>query len=157
MQQRTAIAYVETRTIYEADSHVMESLETIGEFMSKKHLDEFEPFMRSRDEDWVRQMKALQDDPEYFAGAERESMLRPNPSPLGAFRKEDRPRRLDYPGFASQLVFATDSLDNDGLESGETKGPACEAPRAHNRMKAWAGSSKTQGLKCVSFLLILST
>ena len=43
------MAYVENRTIHDADSHVMEFPETIGEFMSKEHLDEFKPYMRSRD------------------------------------------------------------------------------------------------------------
>ena len=47
------MAYVENRTIHDADSHVMEFPETIGEFMSKEHLDEFKPYKRSRDEDWV--------------------------------------------------------------------------------------------------------
>ncbi len=128
------MAYVENRTIHDADSHVMEFPETIGEFMSKKHLDEFKPFMKLRDEDWVQEMKALQDDPEYFSGAEREIMLRRGHTALGAFRKEDRPKTLDYLGFTSQLVFTTDSLDNYGLETGETNALACEAARAHNRM-----------------------
>ena len=130
------MAYVENRTIHDADSHVMEFPETIGEFMSKKHLDQFKPFMRSRDEDWVNQMKALQDDPAYCSGAEREIMLRRGHMALGAFRKDDRPRALDYLGFTSQLMFTTDSLDNYGLETGETNELACEAARAHNRMMA---------------------
>ena len=130
------MAYVENRTIHDADSHVMEFPETIGEFMSKKHLDQFKPFMRSRDEDWIKQMKALQDDPAYCSGAEREIMLRRGHMALGAFRKEDRPRALDYLGFTSQLMFTTDSLDNYGLETGETNELACEAARAHNRMMA---------------------
>ena len=128
------MAYVENRTIHDADSHVMEFPETIGEFMSKEHLDEFKPFMRSRDEDWVNQMKALQNDPEYCSAAEREIMLRRGHMALGAFRKEDRPRALDYLGFTSQLMFTTDSLDNYGLETGKTNELACEAARAHNRM-----------------------
>jgi uncharacterized protein len=130
------MAYVENRTIHDADSHVMEFPETIGEFMSKKHFDQFKPFMRSRDKDWVNQMKALQDDPAYCSGAEREIMLRRGHMALGAFRKEDRPRALDYLGFTSQLMFTTDSLDNYGLETGETNELACEAARAHNRMMA---------------------
>lgn len=128
------MAYVENRTIHDADAHVMEFPETILEFMSKKHLDAFKPFMKSSDDDWVQEMKALQDDPEYFAGAEREIMLRRGHTALGAFRKEDRAKTLDYLGFTSQLVFTTDSLDNYGLETGETNALACEAARSHNRM-----------------------
>ena len=128
------MAYVENRTIHDADSHVMEFPETIGEFMSKEHLDQFKPFMRSRDKDWVNQMKALQNDPEYCSAAEREIMLRRGHMALGAFRKEDRPRALDYLGFTSQLMVTTDSLDNYGLETGKTNELACEAARAHNRM-----------------------
>ena len=128
------MAYVENRTIHDADSHVMEFPETIGEFMSSKYLEEFKPFMRNRDSAWIAEMKALHDDPEYLAGAEKEIMLRRGHNALGAFRKEDRSRTLDYLGFTSQLVFTSDALDNYGLESGKTNALACEAARAHNRM-----------------------
>jgi len=79
-------------------------------------------------------MKSLQNDPEYRAGAEREIMLRRGHTALGAFRKEDRPKTLDYLGFTSQLVFTSDALGNYGLETGKTNKLACEAARAHNRM-----------------------
>jgi len=128
------VAYVENRTIHDADSHVMEFPDKIGEFVSNKYRDDFMPYMRSRDEAWIREMKALHDDPDYLAGAENEIMLRRGHTALGAFRKEDRPRTLDYLGFASQLVFTSDALDNYGLETGNTNTLACEAARAHNRM-----------------------
>ena len=112
----------------------MEFPDTICHFVSNKYLDDFKPYVRSRDDTWIEEMKALHDDPEYLAGAESEIMLRRGHTAFGAFRKEDRPRTLDYLGFASQLVFTTDALDNYGLETGKTNALACEAARAHNRM-----------------------
>ena len=112
----------------------MEFPDKICEFMSNKCLDEFRPYVRTRDEAWIGQMKALQDDPKYRADAEKEIMLRRGHSAHGAFLKEDRPKTLDYLGFTSQLVFTSDALDNYGLETGRTNTLACEAARAHNRM-----------------------
>ncbi len=130
------MAYVENRTIHDADSHVMELPNTIGEFFAEKHLDEFKPYMRHRDETWVRETTAKHDDAEFRAGAEKAIMARRGHDALGAFRKEDRPKMLDLLGFTSQLVFTTDALDNYGLETGTTNALACEAARAHNRMMA---------------------
>ncbi len=128
------MAYVENRTIHDADSHVMEFPDKICEFVSKKYREAFKPYVRTRDEEWIRKTKALHDDPEYMAVAEAEIMLRRGHNALGAFRKEDRPKTLDYLGFTSQLVFTTDALDNYGLETGRSNPLACEAARAHNRM-----------------------
>ncbi|MEM7020053.1 MAG: amidohydrolase family protein [Pseudomonadota bacterium] len=128
--------YVENRTIHDADSHVMEFPDKITEFISAKYREDFQPYVRKRDTAWIQEMKALHDDPEYLAGAEQEIMLRRGHSALGAFRKEDRPKTLDYLGFTSQLVFTSDALDNYGLEKGDTNALACEAARAHNRMMA---------------------
>ena len=126
--------YVANRTIHDADSHVMEFPEKITEFMSSGVREDFRPYIRARDERWISEMKALNEDPEYLAGAEENIMLRRGHGALGAFRKEDRPRTLDYLGFTSQLVFTTDALDNYGLETGRTNVLACEVARAHNRM-----------------------
>ena len=128
------MTYVKNRTIHDADSHVMEFSDTICEYVSKKYLDEFRPYTKSQDAGWVSEMRALHDDEDYLAGAEREIMLRRNHEALGAFRNDHRSKTLDYLGFASQLVFTTDALDNYGLESGKTNALACEAARAHNRM-----------------------
>ncbi len=128
------MAYVENRTIHDADSHVMEFPEKICEYVSARFRDDFQPYVRERDPDWIREITALHDDAEYLGGAEQEIMLRRGHHALGAFRREDRPKTLDYLGFASQLVFTTDALDNYGLETGRTNTLACEAARAHNRM-----------------------
>ena len=128
------MAYVQNRTIHDADSHVMEFPDTICEYMASRHLDAFRPFLHKREQSWVEEMKRLHDDAEFLAGAEEEIMLRRGHTALGAFRKEDRSKSLDYLGFTSQLVFTSDALDNYGLESGRTNALACEAARAHNRM-----------------------
>ncbi len=128
------MAYVENRTIHDADSHVMEFPDRIGEFVSDRFKDAFKPYMRKRDAAWIAEMKALHDDAEFLSGAETEIMLRRGHTALGAFRKEDRPKTLDYLGFTSQLVFTSDALDNYGLENGQNNALACEAARAHNRM-----------------------
>ena len=128
------MAYVNNRTIHDADAHVMEFPDKIVEFISSKYREEFRPFLQKRDQSWIEKMKALHNDPEYRAGAEREIMLRRGHTALGAFRKEDRPKTLDYLGFTSQLVFTSDALGNYGLETGKTNKLACEAARAHNRM-----------------------
>ena len=128
------MAYVENRTIHDADSHVMELPDRIVEFMESKFLNDFAPYVRNRDESWIDKINALHDDPEFRAGDESQIMLRKNHEALGSFRKEDRPKTLDYLGFTSQLVFTTDALSNYGLETGQTNDLALAAARAHNRM-----------------------
>ena len=128
--------YVENRTIHDADSHVMEFPEKITEFMPSRVRAAFQPYMTRREKSWSEDILALHDDPEFRAGAEGEIMLRRGHHALGAFRREDRPRTLDYLGFASQLVFTSDSLGLYGLETGNTNQLACQVARAHNRMMA---------------------
>lgn len=128
------MAYIENRTVHDADSHVMEFPDKICEFFSPKHLQAFKPYVRQRDPDWIADMKAQQLDEAYRADAGEQIMLRKGHNALGAFINEDRPACLDYLGFTSQLVFTSDALDNYGLETGSTNELACEAARAHNRM-----------------------
>ena len=119
------MAYVENRTIHDADAHVMEFPEKIVEYISEKFKSDFKPHIRSRDQSWVDETTALHDDPEFKAGAEAEIMTRRGHEALGAFRKEDRAKTLDYLGFASQLMFTSDALDNYGLETGQNNALAC--------------------------------
>ena len=128
--------YVEGMTIHDADSHVMELPGRITEFMESRYAKAFAPYGTKRDPQWVESIQALHEDPEFVAGEESQVMLRKNHEALGAFRKEDRSRTLDYLGFTSQLVFTTDALGNYGLESGETNELAGAVARAHNRMMA---------------------
>jgi predicted TIM-barrel fold metal-dependent hydrolase len=128
------MAYVENRTVHDADSHVMELPDKIVEFFESKYLEEFKPYVRHRSSGWVEEVEAQHDDPEFRAGDESQVMLRKNHEALGSFRKEDRPTTLDYLGFTSQLVFTTDALSNYGLENGKTNDLAIAAAQAHNRM-----------------------
>jgi predicted TIM-barrel fold metal-dependent hydrolase len=128
------MAYVENRTVHDADSHVMEFPDTIVEFIESKYQQQFQPYMRVREQSWIDEMKTLHSDAEFRAGAEAQIMLRRGHHALGAFRKEDRSKTLDYLGFASQLVFTSDALDNYGLENGRNNALACAMARAHNRM-----------------------
>ena len=128
------MAYVENQTIHDADSHVMEMPTTITEYMSKDTQAKFEPYIRHKDPAWIDEIVGLHDDANYMADAEAEIMTRRGHHSLGAFRNNDRVKTLDYLGFASQLVFTTDALDNYGLETGQTNSLACATARAHNRM-----------------------
>ena len=128
------MAYVENQTIHDADSHVMEMPTTITEYMSKDTQAKFEPYIRHKDPAWIDEIVGLHDNANYMADAEAEIMTRRGHHSLGAFRNNDRVKTLDYLGFASQLVFTTDALDNYGLETGQTNSLACATARAHNRM-----------------------
>ncbi|MFK7915609.1 MAG: amidohydrolase family protein [Pseudomonadales bacterium] len=130
--------YVEDRVIHDADSHVMEFPDRILEFVEARHLPEFKRLAKGVNipSEPFEKFTRLHDDPDFCAEAESQLMLRKNYEALGAFRKEDRPRTLDLLGFASQLVFTTDALNNYGLETGQTNALACAAARAHNRMMA---------------------
>jgi len=47
------MAYVEDKTIHDADSHVMEMPTTITEYMSKDTQAKFEPYVRYKDPAWI--------------------------------------------------------------------------------------------------------
>lgn len=128
--------YVEGQTIHDADSHVMELPGTITNYVDPKLRDAFKAKSRKGVEltNWAEKTASLHDDPEFRAGDEANLLLRKNYQALGAFRREDRPKTLDLLGFASQLVFTTDSLGNYGLEEQGEVELALEAARAHNRM-----------------------
>ncbi|MGA1108511.1 MAG: amidohydrolase family protein [Pseudomonadales bacterium] len=131
------MAYVEGRTVHDADSHVMEMPNKILEYLESSYVDDFietanKAVTVTTD---LAKAEAKQDDPEFRAGDESEIMLRKNHLALGAFRSEDRPKTLDYLGFTSQLVFTTAALGNFGLDEKNLK-LAQAAARAHNRMNA---------------------
>lgn len=132
------MAYVENMTIHDADSHVMEMPETILEFFEAKYRLQFERFAaeKLRVSPELKAMAARHDDADFGAEAQAQLMLRKNHLALGAFRKEDRSRTLDFLGFTSQLVFTTAALGNYGLEATADSNLALAAARAHNRMNA---------------------
>jgi uncharacterized protein len=103
--------YAAERTTHDADSHIMETSDHLAQYADRRiaeHLRQTRPpsFERA-DSERVRAQLAKQRDPAYRARDEAEIMLRKNWDATGALLKEDRPRALDYLGFASQLVFNT--------------------------------------------------
>ncbi|MFU8816770.1 MAG: hypothetical protein ACNA7W_15585, partial [Pseudomonadales bacterium] len=130
------MAYVENRTIHDADSHVMELPNKIVDYLEQRFHDDFVAKVRKQltVPETLAQTAARHDDPEFRAGDEANLLLRKNHLALGAFRREDRPRTLDLLGFTSQLVFTTAALGNYGLDDGDDVELALAAARAHNRM-----------------------
>lgn len=128
--------YVEGQTVHDADSHVMELPGTIERYVDPAFRDALSAKLRkaARDEAWVDQARALQQDPEFRAGQVENLLLRKNYQALGAFDPVDRPLTVDLLGFASQLVFTTAGLSLFQLEHGDDPALAVEAARAHNRM-----------------------
>ncbi|MDB5443174.1 MAG: putative Amidohydrolase [Phenylobacterium sp.] len=128
--------YVEGQTIHDADSHIMELPGTINRYIDPRFRDAFVEKTGRKDvlPEWFAKAAEKQQDPEFRAGAEANILLRKNYEALGAFRADDRPKTLDYLGFASQLVFTTACLSNFGLEQMGEVELAAETARAHNRM-----------------------
>lgn len=128
--------YVEGQTVHDADSHVMELPGTIERYIDPAFREALSAKLRkaARDEAWVEQARALQEDPAFRAGQTDNLLLRKNYQALGAFDPVDRPLAVDLLGFASQLVFTTAGLSLFALEHGDDPVLAVEAARAHNRM-----------------------
>ena len=128
--------YVEGQTIHDADSHIMELPGTINRYLAPNFRDAFVEKTGRADvlPEWFAKAAAQTENPEFLAGAEANILLRKNYEALGAFKASDRPKTLDYLGFASQLVFTTACLSNFGLEQMGEVELAVEAARAHNRM-----------------------
>jgi predicted TIM-barrel fold metal-dependent hydrolase len=131
------MAYIEGRTVHDADSHVMELPDKILEYLAPSVIDAFiknanKPVTVSQD---LQKAIALQSDPSFRADDDAQLMLRKNHLALGAFESKDRPKTLDLLGFTSQLVFTTTALGNFGLDE---KNPilAQAAAQAHNRMNS---------------------
>ena len=131
------MAYIENRTVHDADSHVMEMPDKILEYLEPSYREKF--ISEANKAVTVTQdlaaAEAKQDDPEFRAGDEAKLLQRKNHLALGAYRNQDRPKTLDLLGVTSQLVFTTAALGNFGLDE---KSPelAQAAARAHNRMNS---------------------
>ena len=131
------MAYVEGRTVHDADSHVMEMPDKILEYLEPSYREEF--ISEANKAVTVTQdlaaAEAKQNDPEFRASDEAELLQRKNHLALGAYRNQDRPKTLDLLGVTSQLVFTTAALGNFGLDEKNPK-LAQAAARAHNRMNS---------------------
>ncbi len=130
------MAYVENRTVHDADSHIMELPGMLEEYLEQRFLEPFQSKNRATDHElaWAAEARGLQDDPEFRAGDVENLLLRKNHKALGSFRKEDRPQLMDLMGFSSQLVFTTFALSNFGLEHNGESELALATAQAHNRM-----------------------
>ncbi|HEY1425168.1 MAG TPA: amidohydrolase family protein [Caulobacteraceae bacterium] len=131
--------YVEGRIIHDADSHLMELPDCLDAYFDQRMLARYHalPIFKHKQRGapgWVEKARAQHDDPAFRAGAEANILLRKNQQALGAFRPDDRPRAIDYLGFASQLVFTTFCLGNFQLEYEDDVDLAYAAATAHNRM-----------------------
>ena len=131
------MAYIENRTVHDADSHVMEMPDKILEYLEPSYREEF--ISEANKAVTVTQdlaaAEAKQNDPKFRAGDEAELLQRKNHLALGAYRNQDRPKTLDLLGVTSQLVFTTAALGNFGLDDKNPK-LAQAAARAHNRMNS---------------------
>jgi predicted TIM-barrel fold metal-dependent hydrolase len=127
--------YVKGLTVHDADSHVMELPGAMESYVASAFREKLATKLARKGGDgWVAAARAKQKDPDFRAGAEANLLLRKNYEALGAFDNADRPRALDYFGFASQLVFTTAGLVLTALEHEDDAELALETARAHNRM-----------------------
>jgi uncharacterized protein len=130
--------YVENRIVHDADSHLMELPDCLDPYFEKRLIGRYHELSIYRHKlgapGWAEKARAQHDDPGFRAGDEANILLRKNYQALGAFRRDDRPKAIDYLGFASQLVFTTFCLGNFGLEEGGDVELAYAAASAHNRM-----------------------
>lgn len=121
------MAYVEGRTIHDADSHIMEAPSFLDDYLEERYADQvrrqnlFSKLGEKSGKDLFAAVRGHHDDAAWRADAKEKILLRKNYEALGSWRREDRPQALDSLGFASQLVFTTMFL---GLLDLEHKGDA---------------------------------
>ena len=113
------MAYIENRTVHDADSHVMEMPDKILEYLEPSYREEFiseanKAVTVTRD---LAAAEAKQNDPEFRASDEAELLQRKNHLALGAYRNQDRSKTLDLLGVTSQLVL----LPQRSATSGSTR------------------------------------
>ena len=132
------MAYVQDQIVHDADSHLMELPDCLDPYFAAKMLARYHalPIYKHKlgKPGWAEAARRQHEDPDFRAGAEENILLRKNQAALGAFRSDDRPKAIDYLGFASQLVFTTFCLGNFQLEYGDDVDLAYAAATAHNRM-----------------------
>jgi predicted TIM-barrel fold metal-dependent hydrolase len=130
--------YVEGRIIHDADSHLMELGDCLDPYFTRPMLARYHalPIYRHKIGNgvWAQKAREQHDDAAFRAGEEANILLRKNYQALGAFLPQDRPKAVDYLGFASQLVFTTFCLGNFQLEYGDDAELCYAAASAHNRM-----------------------
>jgi len=129
------MTYAAGRTIFDADSHVMETREWLDPFMDASLKEKLRPLygrQPGRIDKILADAKARKGD----AAAQDKAFENPVAGPkgwiaAGAFDAQERTRVLDWFGFSGQLVFATSSL-SPALEV-KDEGAAYAGMRAHNQ------------------------
>jgi uncharacterized protein len=135
------VAYIEGRTVYDADSHLMETPDFLTAYADPAARSRMPSLrlntVRPGEEDLISQMRARHADADYRAHDADEIMVRKNWSATGSFIKEDRPRALDLLGVRGQLVFNTfTSAAFVRVEQGNDPSLAYDMAAAHNRAMA---------------------
>lgn len=131
------MAYVEGRTIHDADSHVVEAPDFLDNYVEaawREKVDEARFYGRYGSLVITTEgLRQRHDDPVFRSERAQKIMTRKNFNALGSWRGADRAEALDCLGFASQLVFPTLSLKIGDLEHGDDVGLVYAAARAVNR------------------------
>ena len=132
------MSYAGDREIYDADSHVVEPLGWLDNYIDPAIYDraqaEFGRPPKEKVQHVWNKFTSRQRDPEFRARDKDEIMLRKGVEAPGAFLAEDRPAALDLLGFKGQLVFTSSALRLLArLDHGEDTELACGMARAHNR------------------------
>lgn len=128
------MTYSADRTIYDADSHVMETREWLDPFLDADLRARLKPIYGSepgRIDKLLDKAKARKGD----AQAQAEALENPIAGPkgwiaAGAFDPEERARVLDWLGFSGQLVFGTAGLGP--ARAANDEGLLYAGARAHN-------------------------
>lgn len=135
------MAYVEGRTVHDADAHVVETPDWLTPYADPVIRARLQPLfvatVKPGEEQFIDKLRARRSDPADRPKADAEIMLRKNWSAMGSFIREDRPRALDLLGFSSQLVFNT-FLSGHLVAIEHKQDPAYlyGLARAHNRSMA---------------------
>lgn len=99
--------------IHDADAHVMETADWVLSYadpgvrarLAPLAFTAVHPDADAANEEIAEMVRRSHEDPKLLATEEQQIMDRKNWKATGAIIREDRPKALDYLGFASQLVF----------------------------------------------------
>src|SRR5215469_9236905 len=149
------MTYAAGRTIFDADSHVMETREWLDPYMDASLKEKLRPLYGrepGRIDKILDQAKARKGD----SAAEEKAFENPISGPkgwiaAGAFDPAERTRVLDLFGFSGQLVFGTSSLAP--ALAAKDEGVKYAGVRAHNEAMA-AFCNKDSRLYGVAFVLL---
>ena len=114
--------YIEDRIVHDADSHLMELPQWLGDFATSSGRDAFNARFGAERAAALARLRARHDDPENRARNGAEIMLRKHHAALGSFR----PEALDRMGVASHI--ALDAVWPQAVDAGVIELGAAWAP-----------------------------